>query len=80
MSHNSIDETPKKQYAIETRSPYTDWEWGIWKDWENEDMLDYLIQTIKRDDPLTGEVEYRIVERDVSPKRVWPGYKWEPLR
>ena len=66
--------TPRTQYAIETRSPYTSWEWGLWKDWHEEDDLNYLIKIIEKDDPCTGEVEFRIVEREVSPKKVHSTY------
>lgn len=79
MLENMYDEasSPRKQYAIETRSPYTDWEWGRWLDWGEEDELESLIATIKREDPCTGEVEFRIVEREVSPKKVSEAYTWQ---
>lgn len=72
MLGNTYDEasSPRKQYAIETRSSYTNWEWNRWLDWGEEDELENLIATIEREDPCTGEVEFRIVEREVSPKKV----------
>lgn len=82
MQANEQDESefPRKQYAIETRSAHTDWEWGRWQDWVEESDLDHLISVIDKNDPCTGEVEYRIVEREVHPKKVYEGYTWNPPR
>lgn len=80
MLGNTYDEasSPRKQYAIETRSSYTNWVWNRWLDWNEEDELESLIATIEREDPCTGEVEFRIVEREVTPKKVSENYTWQP--